>query len=648
MKTLPASATPRLGARHTAAVLAATLCLASCAPDVARPTVQYSIAQFMESTAYGGASFSPDGTKLLVSHNASGIYNAYAIPLEGGEPEALTRSMTTPHYAISYFDDDERFVYRTDGGGDELWHIYVRELDGSSTDLTPGEGHTSSFAGWSADRSSFYVATNERDPQLFDVYEYETTGDYTREMIYRNEDGAFPGSVSPDGRYVSFMRMRTTNDSDAYIRDLQDGETTHVTPHEGDVSSSPLSFTPDGSALLLLTDQDSEFQHLVRYDLASGETSMLVEAPWEVMYGSFSRDDGYLVVGINNDARTELRLYTWPAMERVDVPAIEGASVTGVAFSKGDGTMAMYAGGSRFPSDIFVQSVSGGEPRRLTSSLNPAIDIDDLVDAEVVRFASYDGVEVPGILYKPHQASAENPVPGLVWVHGGPGGQSRATYFGLIQYLVNHGYGVYAINNRGSSGYGKTFFAMDDQQHGEADLGDVVASKQMLVETGWVDPDRIGIIGGSYGGYMVAAALAFEPDAFDVGVNLFGVTNWLRTLESIPPWWGAQRDALYAEMGDPATDRERLKRISPLFHASNIRVPLIVLQGANDPRVLQVESDQIVEAVRANGVPVEYVVFPNEGHGFRNRDNEIEGYGAILDFLDEHLAGSAVVETDGG
>jgi dipeptidyl aminopeptidase/acylaminoacyl peptidase len=169
----------------------------------------------------------------------------------------------------------------------------------------------------------------------------------------------------------------------------------------------------------------------------------------------------------------------------------------------------------------------------------------------------------------------------------------------------------------------------------------------MLIETGWVDPERIGIIGGSYGGYMVAAALAFQPEVFDVGVDIFGVTNWLRTLESIPPWWEAQRTALYAELGDPATDRERLHRISPLFHASNIVKPLIVLQGANDPRVLKVESDELVEAVRANGVPVEYVVFDDEGHGFLNKANEARGYSAVLQFLDQHLKGQQAIPVEG-
>jgi dipeptidyl aminopeptidase/acylaminoacyl peptidase len=224
-------------------------------------------------------------------------------------------------------------------------------------------------------------------------------------------------------------------------------------------------------------------------------------------------------------------------------------------------------------------------------------------------------------------------------VHGGPGGQSRAGYNAMLQYLVNSGYVVLRVNNRGSSGYGKTFFKLDDLKHGEDDLLDCVEAKDFLIETGYVDSDRVGIIGGSYGGYMVLAALAFQPDAFDVGVDIFGVSNWLRTLQNTPPWWAAFRDALFKEMGNPETDPEYLKRISPLFHASNIRKPLIVLQGANDPRVLKVESDEIVEAVRANGVPVEYVVFDDEGHGFTKKKNRIAGYEAIRRFLDQHLKG---------
>ena len=259
------------------------------------------------------------------------------------------------------------------------------------------------------------------------------------------------------------------------------------------------------------------------------------------------------------------------------------------------------------------------------------------MDGEVIRYPSFDGLEIPSVLYRPQQATANSPAPALVWVHGGPGGQSRKGYRAQIQHLVNNGYAVLAVNNRGSSGYGKTFFHLDDKRHGDVDLKDCVEGRTYLESLDWVDRDRIGIIGGSYGGYMVGAALAFEPEVFDVGVNIFGVMNWVRTLSSIPPWWGPARDSLYAELGDPETELERLTAISPLFHAENIVRPLFVVQGANDPRVLQIESDEIVEAVRANGVPVEYVIFPDEGHGFRNRDNRIESADRILGFLDTHL-----------
>jgi dipeptidyl aminopeptidase/acylaminoacyl peptidase len=306
---------------------------------------------------------------------------------------------------------------------------------------------------------------------------------------------------------------------------------------------------------------------------------------------------------------------------------------------------------ARFPTtstparwDLYAGQV-GGAPTRLTSALNPAIKRDDLVVPTRVRFKSYDGLEIPGLLYTPHEVSASAKAPALVMVHGGPGGQAQFGYSALTQALVNHGYVVFDINNRGSTGYGKTFYAMDDRRHGEADLGDVVASKRMLAATGYVDPARIGIIGGSYGGYMVLAALTLQPDAFKVGVDLFGISNWIRTLENIPPWWTSFKEALYAEMGNPKTDAERLRRISPLFNASKIKVPLMVLQGANDPRVLKIESDEIVAAAKNNGVPTEYIIFPDEGHGFIKKENEIRGYSAILQFVDKYLKGGAATAT---
>jgi dipeptidyl aminopeptidase/acylaminoacyl peptidase len=230
-------------------------------------------------------------------------------------------------------------------------------------------------------------------------------------------------------------------------------------------------------------------------------------------------------------------------------------------------------------------------------------------------------------------------------IHGGPGGQTRVGYSPMTQYLVNHGYVVLGVNNRGSSGYGKTFFAADDGKHGREPLWDCVEAKKYLAKLGYVDEKKIGIAGGSYGGYMVLAALAFKPEEFAVGVDLFGVSNWVRTLQSIPPYWESFKKSLYKEIGDPAKDLENLKATSPLFHADKIVKPLIVLQGANDPRVIKPESDEIVENIRKRKGVVEYVLFDNEGHGFTKKANEIRAYKSILDFLDRHLKNGGAISS---
>ena len=632
----------RLFSPVTISALLAGCATSANAPRTEQPVAattivpQYTIEDFLGTTELLGASFSPDKRKILVSSNQTGVFNAYAIPVDGGAPVQLTRSTDDAIRVHSYFPQDERFLYVSDRGGNELAHAYVREPDGSVKDLTPGDSLRAEVLGWARDDRSFFVSTNERDPRFFDLYEVTADGKH-RTLLYRNDGGFELGDVSPDKRYIALAKPRTTNDSDIYLYDRQTRQLENITAHRGNVQNLPASFSPDGRSLYFITDDGNEFAYLARYDLATGRRATVLKPEWDVMYATFSEGGKYLAVGINNDARTEVKLFEAATMRPVPLSGLPRGNITGVRFSRDDSMMAFYVSDSRSPRDLFTLNMGGGEPKRLTRTLNSKIDRRHLVDAQVVRFQSYDGVEIPGLLYKPHGASAQRKAPALVMVHGGPGGQARIEYSALIQYLVNHGYVVYDINNRGSSGYGKTFYAMDDRKHGEADLGDVVASRRMLIETGYVDPNRIGIIGGSYGGYMVLAALAFRSGAFAAGVDLFGVANWLRTLESIPPYWESFRTALYTELGDPTTDRDRLRRISPLFHAGKIRTPLIVLQGANDPRVLQVESDEIVAAVRKNGTPVEYIVFPDEGHGFVKRENKLRGYKAILDFLDRHL-----------
>lgn len=595
---------------------------------------QYTIEQFMNNTSYRGGAFSPDESSILLTSDASGIYNVYEVPVSGGDLKQLTQSDSSSIFAISYFPDDERLLFSMDDNGNEIYHLYVRDRDGSVQELTPGEDARASFYGWAHDEKSFFYGYTKRDPRLTDVYEMDLATMEAR-MIYQN-DGAYSfGGISPDKQYMALVKPITTNDNELYLYSFADGSMTQISQEQA--AYQPADFSVDNSSLYYLTDSGEEYQYLVRYDITSGEREVVKKADWDINYAYFSRNGKYMVTGINEDGQTVVEVMDMESGEPVSFPTFDKGDITSLNISDSEELMSFYVGSSGSPSDLYVYNFESGEHRRLTEALNKEIDPDDLVTADVVRYPSFDGLEIPAIFYKPHQASPENPVPALVWVHGGPGGQSRQSYRPLIQYLVNHGYAVLAVNNRGSSGYGKTFYGMDDRRHGEEDLKDVVWGKHWLAGQEYVDSTKIGVIGGSYGGFMVMAALTQMPEAFDVGVDIYGVTNWIRTLKSIPPWWESFKDALYKEMGDPTQDSVRLRRISPLFHADKIQRPVMVLQGAQDPRVLKVESDEIVAAVKANNVPVEYVVFEDEGHGFVKKENQIEAYSRILAFLEKYL-----------
>lgn len=612
---------------------------------VDRKIQQYTIEQFMDNEAIGGGSFSSDNSNLLVSSNRSGIYNVYTIPTKGGEMNAITSSDSTSVFAESYFPNDNRMLLSADGNGDEIDHLYVRDLEGNIKDITPDEGAKSSFYGWSEDDQYLYFGSNKRDSRYFDVYKM-SVDDFSSKMIYKDESGLSFSGMSSNENHFALTKSLNTNDSDLSLYNVETKEMTKI--NETPSANSAQDFSKDNSTFYYTTDDGGEFSYLMSYNLHTKEKKKVQEKSWDISGAGFTSQATYMVVYVNEDGKNVIDVLDTKTMTPIELPDFGDKSITSVSFNDDESWMRMYVGGSNAPSDLYTYNLETKEQHKLTNVLNDEINADDLVTAKVVRYKSFDGTVIPAIYYLPKQASAENKVPAMVWVHGGPGGQTRQGFSSLIQYMVNHGYAVLAVNNRGSSGYGKTFYQMDDLNHGEKDLQDCVEGKNWLATQTEIDGDKIGIIGGSYGGYMTMAALTYTPEEFDVGVNLFGVTNWLRTLKSIPPYWESFRESLYLELGDPfSADSTRLKRISPLFHTDKVTKPLIVLQGAQDPRVLQVESDEIVAGVRKNGVTVEYVLFEDEGHGFVKKENQIEAYSRILKFLDVHLKiGNQPIEED--
>jgi len=604
--------------------------------EAAKEVKQYTIEQLYKSSEVFGGDISGDDKKMLVTSNESGIYNIYEIDIASGQKQAITKSDKESIFANSYVPGTTNIIYNADKGGNEISHLYLRTTSENVKDLTPGKQEKAQFWGWSRDDKSLYYSSNKRDARFFDLYKMDTTK-WISHMIYKNDKGFDVSAISPNERYLVLVENLTTSSNNAFLVDQQSGTTKKINADSIEATTNPLKFSLDNNTLYYLTNDGSEFTYVMKYDIATGKKEKFYEANWDVVYMGISNNEKYRVIYVNEDAHNKLHLFDHVTGKELDFPAIQDGTIQGVNISRDENKMSITVGSSKAPNNMYVYDFNTKELKKLTNSLNPEIQENDLVAGEVVRYKSFDGLEIPAIYYKPHQASANNKAAAIVFVHGGPGGQAGLYYFPLTQYLVNHGYAVLDVNNRGSSGYGKTFFKMDNRDHGNKDLKDVVWGKKYLASLDYIDSSKIAILGGSYGGYMTVAALCFHPDEFKAGVDLFGVVNWTRTLREIPPYWESFRKALYEELGDPNTaDSVRLQQFSPLLHASNIKKPLMVLQGANDPRVQKKESDEVVETVKKNGVPVEYVVFPDEGHGFVKKENEIKGYGQILKFLDKY------------
>jgi dipeptidyl aminopeptidase/acylaminoacyl peptidase len=613
-------------------------------PEPRKDVKQYTAEQLYNNQDVYASAFSADESKLLVNANTSGIYNLYELSISDTAMKPLTASTKESLWSIDYLPGTGKFLYAADEGGNENTHIYLRQPgDTTAKDLTPWPNSANSMYGWSADKKAMYISSNKRDQRYFDLWKADTTG-WAATMFYQNDSGYSPGAISKSERYLTLTQEITTDKNELYLYD-RTTKTTKRISNDNEATWRAAAFEKNDSILYYITNDGSEFTYLVKYNINTGLATKAYETNWDVAGMSLSENEKYHTIFINEDGKNKVLLYEHSTNKPIDFPEIKDGDVKDVLISPSEKNMRLSVGSSKSPNNVFVYNFESKELKQLTQTLNKEVDVNDMVSAEVIRFKSFDGKEIPAIYYKPLTASKDNKVPALLWIHGGPGGQSRIGFSNDIQYLVNHGYAVLAVNNRGSSGYGKTFYKLDNKDHSGGDLKDCVWAKKWLQQQDYIDTGKIGIEGGSYGGCMVLGALAFYPEEFKVGVDLFGVANWLRTLRSIPPYWESFRKALYDEMGDPGTaDSIRLRQISPLYNYEKINKPLIVFQGMNDVRVLPIESEEIVAGVKKNGVPVEYVTYPNEGHGFAKKENEITTAKKTLAFLDKYLKGGYTPE----
>ena len=605
--------------------------------EEARLPEQYDLEDFYNTKSISASGFNNDETKILINNNTTGIYNAYELSLADTTAIALTKSTKESIYTVDYLPGSSKFIYSADEGGNENSHLFLMDRKSNNPkDITPWANSANSFNGWSQDKKSMYINSNKRDVKYFDILKLDTLT-WKPTILYQNESGLTPSVISKTERYIALTKEITTDKNEMYLYDSKT-KTTKRLSNDKEANWSPMAFEKNDSIFYYTSNEDKEFSSLLKYNINTGKSEEIFKDKWDIMYMSLSEKEKYHIIFVNSDGKNKVLLFEHATGKPLKLPDFDDGDVINVIISNSENKLLLTVGSSTSSPNLYLYDIASKKLKQLTSTLSKKINQDDLAKAEVIRFKSFDGKEIPAIYYKPLQASKNNKVPALIWVHGGPGGQSRIGYSNTIQYLVNKGYAVLAVNNRGSSGYGKTFYKMDNKDHSNGDLKDCIWGKKWLTEQDYIDPNAIGIYGGSYGGCMVLGALAFHPEEFKVGIDLFGVANWPRTLKSIPPYWESFRKALYDEMGDPYTaDSIRLKKISPLYNYDKINKPLLVFQGANDVRVLPVESDEIVEGVKKNGVPVQYVVYPDEGHGFQKKENQIATTKTTLLFLDKYL-----------
>jgi dipeptidyl aminopeptidase/acylaminoacyl peptidase len=439
----------------------------------------------------------------------------------------------------------------------------------NAKDITPWPNSANRFYGWSDDKTALYISSNRRNTKYFDVWKLDTSS-WKPSLFFQNDSGLDVSAISKSERFIALTKRITSDKNELYLFDRTAKKMKRLS-NDQEANWEACAFEKNDSILYYTTSDGAEFKYLVKYYINSGKTEKIFEDNWDVQDMSLSENERYRTIFINEDGKNKVLLFDHASNQAISFPEIQDGDILGLIVSATEKNLLLTVGSSTSPQNLYVYNTESKKLKQLTNTLNREINRNDLVKAEVVRFKSFDGTEIPAIYYKPIQAHKENKVGALVWVHGGPGGQSRVGFSNSIQYLVNHGYAVLAVNNRGSSGYGKTFYKMDNKDHSNGDLKDCIFGKKWLMQQDYIDTNAIGIYGGSYGGCMVLTALAFYPDEFKVGVNLFGVANWIRTLRSIPPYWEAFRKALYDEMGDPNTlDSVRLKNISPIYNYQKI------------------------------------------------------------------------------
>jgi dipeptidyl aminopeptidase/acylaminoacyl peptidase len=582
----------------------------------------YEFARYLKIQAAYGATWSPDGRRIAFLTDITGVPQAWEVLTRGGWPAQLT-FYDERISDVSYSPKENRLIFSMDVGGNERSQLFLLE-NGEERDLTRAPDAIHYFGGFAPDGERIAYTATRRNRTDFDVFVQDLAGE--PEMVWQTAGYHTIAGWGPDGTFLIVSRHYSNLNNDLFKLDLIGGETTLLTPHEGDARFSGGRVTPSGKSVFLATDRDGDFMRLGCLDLSTLEIEYLTPDDWDVEEVELSENGRWLLASRNIEGYSDFMLFNRRG-RRVPGPEMPEGIFGGFTFSPDESRLAFTLTSPNRNPDVWLVELPDGEPYRLTRSSTAGLPPDIFRRPKVVRYPSFDELEIPALFYEPDMQNT----PVVVNVHGGPESQSRPLFAPVTQYLLQRGYAVFAPNVRGSTGYGKAYTHLDDVYLRMDSVKDLAHAAYWLRDRGH---EMIAVMGGSYGGFMVLAALTEYPELWTAGVDIVGIANMVTFLENTGSYRRALREQEY---GSLVGDREFLEAISPIYKAERIRAPLMVIHGRNDPRVPVGEAEQIVEKVRKNGGSVEYLVYEDEGHGLAKLKNRLDAYPKIAAFLDEYL-----------
>jgi len=601
----------------------------------------FSIEKLYMTRAIGDSTWSPDGKQLAFISNISGRSNLWLVASTGGWPTQLTISDQRQAHPV-WSPDGTWIAYASDHDGDEQWDIFlVSPKTGDVVNITMAPDSAEIGPAWSPDGRQIAYVTK---PKTGSSYEIELMDVATRHLRHltknspkelSNENPIF----SRDGKFLVYTQSHASGkDANVFLLDLTNGQSTNLTPHEGQHNFYAADISPDGATVLITSDAHNGYDNVGLVDIANKKIDWLTSEQWELRAGTFAPDGKSLTWTANLDGNTSIYSYDIVRHHAEALPIQPGLNTLGgnpLPYTR-DGSKLLYNhNGADAPSDIWVYDVASKQSQQITHALVGGLRSSDMVEPYLVHYPSRDGKwTLSAFAYVPNNIQRDGKFPAIVYIHGGPASQTVDSFNRFIQYIVNQGYLVIAPNYRGSTGYGKQFTDANLGDSGGGDLNDVLDAAEWIKKSGFVDPKKLIVMGGSYGGYLSMMAVTKAPDLWAAAVPIVPFVNWFTEIANEDP---SLREYDLATMGDPEKNKALYEDRSPINFVDQIKAPLLLLAGGNDPRCPPEEAQQVADAVKKRGGTVQLKIYKDEGHGFARVENQIDAYQRVADFLKVHV-----------